>query len=170
LVSECREWCWLCGSGDVGLLAFCSASFDLRIDAALVSVYFQPREGMYQQPIYRNVWSLLYEFGDAGIASLVFPRSLIIENSEMPQIDEPPEVTDGRRAAAAPGKIVTPAVEQVRTEFNRARSIWNRLPVSDRGVFALTPETDRLGSGLFGTKAALERLLASLGRETELRV
>src|SRR5690606_7391635 len=75
-----------------------------------------------------------------------------------------------RRAAAAPGKIVTPAVEQVRTEFNRARSIWNRLPVSDRGVFALTPETDRLGSGLFGTKAALERLLASLGRETELRV
>jgi len=168
--SEGHERIGVAGYGEGGLLAFYSAAVDLRIDAALVSGYFQPREGMYQQPIYRNVWSLLYEFGDAGIASLVFPRSLIIENSEMPQIDEPPEVTDGRRAAAAPGKIVTPAVEQVRTEFNRARSIWNRLPVSDRGVFALTPETDRLGSGLFGTKAALERLLASLGRETELRV
>lgn len=170
LEGEGHEMIGVAGYGEGGLLAFYSAAADPRIDAALVSGYFQPREGMHQQPIYRNVWSLLSEFGDAEIASLVFPRSLIVENSEMPRIDGPPEAIEGRRAAAAPGKIVTPAVEQVHAEFDRARSIWSRLPVSARGGFTLTPETDRLSSGLFGTRAALELLLASLGQKTDLRV
>ena len=40
-------------------------ALDTRIGAALVSGYFQPREELWKEPIYRDVWGLLREFGDA---------------------------------------------------------------------------------------------------------
>jgi hypothetical protein len=43
------------GIGEGALLAFYSAALDTRIDGALVSGYFQPRENLWQEPIYRNV-------------------------------------------------------------------------------------------------------------------
>ena len=58
------------GYGEGGLLALYSAAVDERIQAALVSGYFQPREKLWHEPIYRNVWGLLDRFGDAEIASL----------------------------------------------------------------------------------------------------
>ena len=39
---------------------------DPRIDAALVSGYFRSRaRNVWKEPIYRDVWGLLREFGDA---------------------------------------------------------------------------------------------------------
>ncbi len=64
-----------------GLVAFYAAAIDPRIDAVLVSGYFNSREKVWSEPIYRNVWSLLREFGDAEIASLILPRGLVIEHS-----------------------------------------------------------------------------------------
>jgi dienelactone hydrolase len=69
------------GYGEGGLVAFYAAAIDPRIDAALVSGYFNARESVWSEPIYRNVWSLLREFGDAEIASLILPRHLIVEHS-----------------------------------------------------------------------------------------
>ncbi len=69
-----------------GLIAFYSAAVDQRIDAALVSGYFSSRQKVWDEPLYRNVWGLLSEFGDAEIASLIYPRSLIIEYSRIPEI------------------------------------------------------------------------------------
>ena len=57
-----------------GLIAFYSAAVDKRIDAVLVSGYFNSRQRVWDEPIYRNVWGLLSEFGDAEIASLIAPR------------------------------------------------------------------------------------------------
>ena len=51
----------VCGVAEGGLLAFYSAALDSRIDVALVSGYFQQREAIWTEPIYRNVWSLLTE-------------------------------------------------------------------------------------------------------------
>ena len=53
------------GYGEGGLIGFYAAALDTRIDAALVSGYFGPREGVWAEPIYRNVFGLLREFGDA---------------------------------------------------------------------------------------------------------
>ncbi len=152
------------GYGEGGLVAFYAAAMDPRIDAALVSGYFQPRETMWQQPIYRNIWSLLDEFGDAEIASLVFPRSLIIENSSMPQVEIPPTSAPGRGIVrqAAPGRIVDPKVEDVIREFGRARDIWNRLPSNERGQLRLVPANGRLSAGLFGSEEAIRPFLTDL--------
>ncbi len=61
------------------MLAMYAAALDPRIDVCIVSGYFQEREGVWKEPIYRNVWRQLAEFGDADIASLIAPRKLIIE-------------------------------------------------------------------------------------------
>ena len=56
-------------------------------DAVLVSGYFNSRQKVWDEPIYRNVWGLLSEFGDAEIASLIAPRTLVIEYSQVPGIN-----------------------------------------------------------------------------------
>ncbi len=61
------------GYGEGGLLAIYSAALDPRVDATLVSGYFDSRQNVWQEPIYRNVFGLLDEFGDAELASLVAP-------------------------------------------------------------------------------------------------
>ena len=108
------------GYAEGGLIAFYSAAVDPRIDACLVSGYFGPREQLWQEPIYRNVWSLLREFGDANVASLVVPRRLVIEHSFVPKVEGPPSIPPGRSGGAAPGALGTPAGESVFDEFYRA--------------------------------------------------
>ena len=74
------------GYAEGGLIAFYAAAIDTRIDAVLVSGYFDSRENVWAEPIYRNVWSLLKRFGDAEIASLILPRSLVVEHSPAPTV------------------------------------------------------------------------------------
>lgn len=70
------------GSGEGALIAFYAAAADPRIDAALVSGYFDSRQRVWSEPIYHNVWSLLDEFGDAELASLIAPHALIVEDPQ----------------------------------------------------------------------------------------
>jgi dienelactone hydrolase len=95
------------GYGEGALIAFYAAAIDTRIDATLVSGYFDSRENVWSQPIYRNVWSLLNRFGDAEIASLILPRKLIIEHSESPTI------------VGHKGDSKTPTFERVQREVAR---------------------------------------------------
>jgi len=130
----------VCGYGEGGLIALYAAAVDQRIDAALVSGYFGPRENLWREPIYRNVWSLLTEFGDAEIASLVCPRSLVVEYAAEPDVNyvEPLEYDfTGSNRWAAPGGLVTPDYEAVRAEFDKisvlAGTLGERVLVSDGG-------------------------------------
>src|SRR5436190_19297450 len=109
----------IAGYGEGGLIAFYSAALDPRIEATLVSGYFAPRQRLWEEPIYRNVFGLLQEFGDAEIASLVAPRAFIVEHSEWPKVSGPPIPRAGRNGAA-PGLLVTPDRIAVETELNRA--------------------------------------------------
>jgi dienelactone hydrolase len=115
------------GYGEGGLIAFYSSAVDTRIGVTCVSGYFQPREKIWSEPIYRNVWSLLCEFGDAEIASLIFPRRLIIEACPHPEVSGPPEPEPGRSRTAAPGVIATPDIDSVRYEFHRAGQWYQKL-------------------------------------------
>jgi dienelactone hydrolase len=74
------------GYAEGGLIGFYAAAIDRRIDVVLVSGYFDARENVWAEPIYRNVWSLLRRFGDAEIASLILPRSLVVEHSPAPTV------------------------------------------------------------------------------------
>ena len=91
------------GFGEGGLIAFYAAAVDTRIDAAWVGGYFGPREGVWQEPIYRNVWGLLDEFGDAEIGSLIAPRGLVIEACRAPRSPGLRRPRAAGRNTAAPG-------------------------------------------------------------------
>lgn len=95
------------GYAEGGLIAFYAAAIDQRIDAALISGYFDSRENVWAEPIYRNVWSLLRRFGDAEIASLILPRSLVVEYSAAPTVT-------GHK-----GEWHTPDFSSVSEEFDR---------------------------------------------------
>ena len=151
------------GYGEGGLLTLYSTAVDTRIDAAVVSGYFQSREEVWKEPIYRNVWALLHEFGDAEIASLTAPRTLIVEASRGVEVDGPPPARDGR-AGAAPGKLVSPPLESVRAEFDRAHATYDRLGV---GQNLSLVESDN-GVGSPGSDAALTGFLNALDQDQPL--
>src|SRR5437870_1601411 len=109
----------VCGYAEGGLIAFYAAAADPRIDAALVSGYFDSRQRVWAEPIYRNVWGLLHEFGDAEIATLIAPRGLVVEYAAGPRVNGPPVVPRGRRGGAAVGKLDTPAPGSVLDEWKR---------------------------------------------------
>ena len=75
------------GWGEGGMLALYAAALDTRIDAACVSGYFDAREDVWQEPIDRNVFGLLEQFGDAELAGMITPRRLIIEAAGGPQFE-----------------------------------------------------------------------------------
>jgi dienelactone hydrolase len=153
------------GYAEGGLIAFYSAALDLRIDAALVSGYFDSRQRVWEEPIYRNVFGLLREFGDAEIASLIAPRSLIIEHSPAPAIDGPPEPGPGR-AGAAPGRLSTPDYDSVETERERAQAILEGGLSKGFAPPTLICGNEGMTCGP-GSDRALTTLLNSLGRPVE---
>ena len=152
------------GYGEGGLIAFYAAALDTRIDAVLVSGYFGPRERLWEEPIYRNVFGLQQEFGDAEVASLVGPRHLIVEYSEVPQVDGPPKPREGH-SGAAPGRLVTPDFGSVETEANRARAFF---PTSAPLPLELVRSDNGKKVGP-GSEGALTAFLKSLGVGHELR-
>ncbi|PYV12063.1 MAG: hypothetical protein DMG07_17880, partial [Acidobacteria bacterium] len=143
------------GYGEGGLVALYAAAVETRIDAAAVSGYFGPREGIWQEPIYRNVWSLLTEFGDAEIASLIAPRPLVIEASRHPEVPGPPRLQDW--SGAAPGRLTTPPLEAVEGEVRRARALVAGLVPRPEIRFVARRD------GPAGASATLEAFLAGLG-------
>jgi dienelactone hydrolase len=145
------------GYGEGALIAMYSAAADTRIDATLVSGYFQQREGLWQEPNYRNVWGLLHEFGDAGVARLIAPRGLVVEASRGP-------AGPGRPVTNAPvdvtaGRLTSPPVESVRAEYELAADYYRRLGASSK--LALTVSGD--GQGEPFTDAGISTFLAALG-------
>jgi len=151
------------GYGEGGLLALHSAAVDPRIDATVVSGYFGPREDVWREPIYRNVWSLLHEFGDAELASLVAPRTLIIEASHGPELKGPPPPRDGR-AGAAPGVLASPSVADVRSEVERARKLLEGLAGTD------APRLIVPDDGLPGSEDALTAFIGALTEQPSVDV
>ena len=146
------------GVGEGGLIALHSAAVDPRIDASLVCGYFQMREGVWEEPIYRNVWSQLTEFGDAEIASLIAPRPLVIEACAVPEVAGPPAVRAGRRGGAAPGKIEICTLGMVRSEFDRAQVHYDKLKAGN----SLTLVASGEGNSPAGTSQSLSAFLSAL--------
>ncbi len=152
------------GYGEGGLVALLAAALDTRIDAALVSGYFDVRQDVWQEPIYRNVFGLLDQFGDAELATLVAPRSLIVEACQGPKVDGPPAPHDGRNNSAAPGRISSPSVATLQGELDRARGLIAGLAVPH----GMELVASREGTGPPGSELALAKLLGALGSGVQL--
>ena len=112
---------------------------------------------MWQEPLERNVFGFLGEFGDAEVASLVAPRALVVEAASGPEVEIPVGL------GAAPGKLVTPRLENVRHEVQRARMLagnwnseWMHLVSSGQGT------------GPYASEPTLQMFLESLMSEARL--
>lgn len=115
------------GYGEGAVIALSSAASDRRIHSTGVIGSFAPREAMWSDPIYRNVWGFLREFSDAELAALVAPRSLSIQPSPALEISGPPESNPQNGRGAAPGRLEKPSDAAVRAETDRARQTYERL-------------------------------------------
>jgi dienelactone hydrolase len=143
------------GYGEGGLLALYAGAADPRIDVVGVSGYFDSRQDLWREPIDRNAFGLLTEFGDAELGSLVAPRSLVVEACAVPGVNLPPG-SDG-----APGRLQTPPLARVRDELNRLEMVTDGL--DPKPHVQLIPSKG--GAGPFGTEPFLEAVLKALGKQ-----
>lgn len=147
------------GHGEGGLIALYTAALDRRIHATLVSGYFESRQEVWKEPLYRNVWSLLKEFGDAEIAGLIAPRALVVEAAQGPEDAGPPEVPITKRGDT-PGQLRTPPLAAVQAEVERAKPTFAKLNVVDQLALAVSGG----GAGSSGSDAALQSFLSRLSK------
>ena len=96
------------GWGEGGFLALFAGALDTRIDAVCVSGSFDEREGVWQEPIDRNVFGLLEQFGDAELAAMVAPRGLTVEAARGPQVVVPPGTGGGPGRLEPGGELLSP--------------------------------------------------------------
>jgi dienelactone hydrolase len=148
------------GHGEGGAIALDAAALDTRIAAVCVSGYFDDRNAVWTQPVDRNVFGLLDQFGDAELASLVAPRPLIIEAAQGPEVVIPPGT------GGAPGKLTTPKLETVKAEIERARKLVAGLKPEARIALVTSGED---GQGPFGSEPAMTALLEALAPGTKLK-
>lgn len=104
---------FVCGWGEGGWLSLFAAAVDTRIDGSCVSGHFGPREGVWDEPIHRNVHGLLNRFGDAQLAALVAPRALVIDAVAGPTVDIPGE-------GGAPATLKGPSIDVAQSEYQLA--------------------------------------------------
>jgi dienelactone hydrolase len=112
------------GWGEGGRLALYAAALDERIDGAVVSGYFGPRELVWDEPADRTVFGLLDGHSDAEIARLLSPRLLLIERGRCPSygfrlgVDGLPErLNRGAGKRGKPGRLLVHTPEQELEEF-----------------------------------------------------
>lgn len=149
------------GYAEGGVIAFYAVALDPRIEAAMVSGYFDSRQQLWEEPTYRNVFGLSREFGDAEIASLIAPRALIVEHSAVLNVEGPPVSREGWTGAAS-GRLKTPDYESVEAEFERARVLLKPGTTKDFDRFRLITATEGMTTGP-GSDRALTVLLDALG-------
>ncbi|MBK5279542.1 MAG: dienelactone hydrolase family protein [Bacteroidia bacterium] len=158
------------GYNEGGLIAFYAAASDNRIDATLVSGYFDSRQKVWDEPIYRNVWGLLSEFGDAEIASLIAPRALVIEHSVITEVIEDIEKSEEKRMQVGglpysgyKGKLQTSSFGSVKNEYDRIDALIR--PGFQPKHLISGPKNTPVS---FGSASSLEKFALSLGYKSSL--
>jgi dienelactone hydrolase len=103
------------GWGEGGMLALYAGALDTRINSVCVSGYFGNRNDIWEEPIDRNVFGLLDQFGDAELAAMILPRSVVIEAGKWPEVSLPGQ-------GGAPARIMTPdSASLILGELHRAK-------------------------------------------------
>lgn len=142
------------GYGEGGMLALYASALDTRFHTTLVSGYVDRRASIWQQPIDRNVFGLLEHFGDAELIAMVAPRAMIIEAARAPELELPGE-------GGAPAQLVTPTLDAVRAEVERARGlVGGRDPIQ---LSVSHDESDNTKCGDALTLTVIQKFLSSLG-------
>jgi dienelactone hydrolase len=149
------------GYGDGGMLALYAGALDPRIDAVCVSGYFGPRENVWQEPLDHNVFGLLEQFGDAELAGMIAPRKLIVDDARSPEVVIPPGLGGG------PGRVTTPALDDVHAEAHRAVSLAFAMKPKNKSWFEVESTPD-VFNGPFLSLPSRHKLLTALAPQAKL--
>ena len=128
----------LAGSGEGGWLALLAGAVDDRFDRVLVSGAWGPLADLWQQPIDRNVWSLVRDFRIRDLLDLSAARHVVVEACPWPDVTGPRGPNAGNQAAT--GRLITPSREAVEAEWTRFEAVYR--PLSDGRRTLLHSETD----------------------------
>ncbi len=112
----------LFGIGEGGLTSLIAGALDPRIDAVHVESWFASRQELWKEPIYRNLFGFLREFGDAELASLIHPRGFSIDQGPSLEVSGPP-APKGGRSGAAPGRWTSPSAADSAAEMERLKQL-----------------------------------------------
>lgn len=145
------------GHGEGALLAFYAAALDTRIPAAGVSGYFDARDHHWSEPFDRSVFSLLTEFGDAEIATLILPRKLIVEACRAPEVSV--VAPGGSRGVVRPQEL-----QRIQDEIARAHRWMEGLQPPARIDLIVSGD----GQGPFGTSDLVHAFLSALSPKATL--
>jgi dienelactone hydrolase len=132
------------GYAEGGQIALYAAALSPQVKAVLVSGYFNSRDRLWAEPIYRNVWGFAKRFSDAEIVQMILPRHVVIEHAPVPRIE-------GQK-----GGWQTPDDESVAAEFTRIAR-----PTGNDGPDLVTADGGK-PTGPFSDQA-LSRFVAFLG-------
>jgi dienelactone hydrolase len=129
----------LMGYGEGGRIALYASALDDRPGVTWIAGAFSPRESTWSEPIDRNVWGLLTEFGDAEVAGMILPRRLLIEACDPPTWPGAIPI-EGRANVAASGRLLWKDSERnaVETEFRRLLQLHR--PLGGVPPWFLTPQ------------------------------
>ena len=117
------------GYGEGGMLSMFAAALDPRISSAAVSGYFGPRERCWEEPLDRNVFSLLNNFGAAQLTAMIAPRPCVVETADVPQFRF-------SKSGGAPAALTSPQPAAIEQEARSARESGAQLRIinpDDRG-------------------------------------
>ena len=159
-----RENIGVIGYGEGGLIALHTAVHDSRVRATVVSGYFAPREELWREPIYRNLFGFVREASDAELAALIAPRRVIVEYAKAPEIKGPPAPRAGR-GGAAPGVVNTPEFNDVDFEVQRA----SRLTQLHDSPFIEIVSGSEGSAVQFGSRKTLALLMSGLRLTNQIR-
>lgn len=150
------------GYGEGGMLALYADALwpddGPQLGAVCVSGFFGPREETWKEPVDRSLFGFLEGFGCAELAVMAAPRRLIVEACRGPEVEIPPGL------GGAPGRLITPGVEAVRAEVQRARELLESLG-EDADAIELVESGH--GSGPAGCDEAYSAMLRVLGQAGE---
>ena len=143
----------IAGWGEGGSLALFAAVVDTRIQVACVSGHFGPREGIWSEPIHRNVHGLLNHFGDAQLAAMIAPRTLVVDAVPGPNVDIPGE-------GGAPGKLSGPSIAQAQLEWENAETLLRPWRLSSRNQIVKPTEgiSNESGTSLQAIQMSLKAI------------
>jgi dienelactone hydrolase len=144
------------GYGDGGMIVMYAGALDERIAVVQPTAYFDQRETLHKEPIDRNVWGLLTEFGDAELGAMVHPRQFVPDLVCFPPKWAGPLQGNGR-GGAAPGQLPGVGVLEW-AEEHRFRSFFDPELKKDKVLDA---------HGYWGHSVDIGKVLQGLGIQVD---
>ncbi len=138
------------GYGEGGLLSILVGALDERVKVVVSSGYFGSRQEVWCEPLDRNLFGRLNYFGDAELATLIAPRTLIVEAVAGP-------TGQWQGGLGAPAELKAIPLATIDAEWNRMNELLaTKAPGTNRLVTTDEPQHP-------GTVAALRSLFEAIG-------